>query len=94
MVGLGVIVVTVQWEGEDSCKISSAMPTAEIRASAFIAVVHTRTNCHDDETYLACLLECVIAGEATPSKLHRPKISKALEHSNQRITKACLGMPL
>lgn len=34
-----------------------------------------------DETYLACLLECVIAGEATPSKLQRPKIAKALEHN-------------
>ena len=32
-----------------------------------------------DETYLACLLECVIAGEATPSKLRRPKIAKVLE---------------
>ena len=45
----------------------------------------------DDETYLACLLECVIAGEATPSKLHRPKISKALEHSKtllERLEKA------
>jgi len=45
----------------------------------------------DDETYLACLLECVIAGEATPSKLRRPKISKALEHSEsllKRLQKA------
>lgn len=35
----------------------------------------------DDETYLACLLECVIAGEAAPSKLRRTKIAKVLDHS-------------
>lgn len=34
-----------------------------------------------DETYLACLLECVIAGEATPSGLRRAKIAKVLEHN-------------
>ena len=34
-----------------------------------------------DETYLACLLECVIAGEAAPSKMQRPKIAKVLEHN-------------
>jgi hypothetical protein len=31
-----------------------------------------------DEVYLACLLECVLAGEADPSRLLRPKISKVL----------------
>ncbi len=34
-----------------------------------------------DETYLACLLECVIAGDAAPSKIFRPKIAKTLEHN-------------
>jgi len=45
----------------------------------------------DDETYLACLLECVLAGEATPSKLRRPKISKVLEYNEallKRLEKA------
>lgn len=44
-----------------------------------------------DETYLACLLECVIAGEATPSKLQRSKIAKILEHNEtllKRLEKA------
>jgi hypothetical protein len=31
-----------------------------------------------DEVYLACLLECVLAGEADLSKLVRPKIAKVL----------------
>jgi hypothetical protein len=39
-------------------------------------------NCNNafsiDEEYLACLLECVIAGEADPEKLRRPKIAKIL----------------
>jgi hypothetical protein len=30
------------------------------------------------EVYLACLLECVLAGEADPSKLLRPKIARVL----------------
>ena len=34
-----------------------------------------------DETYLACLLECVLAGEADPAKLHRPKIAKVLANN-------------
>jgi hypothetical protein len=34
-----------------------------------------------DETYLACLLECVIAGEALPSMLRRTKIANVLEHN-------------
>ncbi len=42
-------------------------------------------NCNNalsvDEVYLACLLECVLAGEADPSKLLRPKISNVLEHN-------------
>ena len=32
-----------------------------------------------DEEYFACLLECVIAGEAEPAKMQRPKIAKILE---------------
>ena len=31
-----------------------------------------------DEEYLACLLECTIAGEAEPDKLRRPKIARIL----------------
>ena len=31
-----------------------------------------------DEQYLACLLECVIAGSAAPIKLHRAKIARIL----------------
>jgi hypothetical protein len=34
-----------------------------------------------DEVYLACLLECVLAGEAEPSKLLRPKITNVLIHN-------------
>jgi len=44
-----------------------------------------------DETYLACLLECVLAGEADPSKLLRPKIAKVLAHNQglwERLKKA------
>ena len=45
----------------------------------------------DDETYLACLLECVIAGDADPTKLQRSKIAKVLTHNElllQRIGRA------
>ncbi len=38
-----------------------------------------------DETYLACLLECVLAGEADPAKLHRPKIAKVLANSTSLL---------
>jgi len=31
-----------------------------------------------DEEYLACLLECVIAGDTVPEKLHRAKIARIL----------------
>jgi hypothetical protein len=44
-----------------------------------------------DEDYLACLLECVIAGEADPSKILRPKIARVLAHNQpllQRLGKA------
>jgi hypothetical protein len=34
-----------------------------------------------DEVYLACLLECILVGEADPSKLLRPKIAKVLAHN-------------
>lgn len=37
-----------------------------------------------DEEYLACLLECVIAGEANPARLQRPKIARILE-SNKSL---------
>ena len=32
-----------------------------------------------DEAYVACLLECVLAGDADPARLHRPKIARLLE---------------
>lgn len=38
-----------------------------------------------DETYLACLLECVLAGDADPSKLLRPKIANVLTHNGSLI---------
>ena len=44
-----------------------------------------------DEDYVACLLECVIAGEADPSKILRPKIARVLSHNRtllQRLVKA------
>lgn len=44
-----------------------------------------------DEEYFACLLECVIAGEAEPAKLQRPKIAKILERNEsllQRLRRA------
>lgn len=34
-----------------------------------------------DEEYLACFLECVLAGSAEPDRLRRPKIEQALRHS-------------
>jgi hypothetical protein len=34
--------------------------------------------CSSDEAYLACLLECVIAGSSDPRKLRRPKVSELL----------------
>lgn len=40
-----------------------------------------------DETYLACLLESIIAGEATPSKIQRPKIAKVLEHNKALLNR-------
>jgi hypothetical protein len=44
-----------------------------------------------DETYLTCLLECVLAGEADPAKLHRPKIARVLANNTfllERLRKA------
>lgn len=38
-----------------------------------------------DETYLACLLECVLAGEADPAKLRRPKIAKVLANNTSLL---------
>ena len=34
-----------------------------------------------DEEYLACLLECVIAGDTAPEKLHRTKIPEILRRT-------------
>ncbi len=34
-----------------------------------------------DEEYLACLLECVLAGDADPARMARPKIADILRHS-------------
>lgn len=36
-----------------------------------------------DEEYLACLLECVIAGDTSPSSIRRPKIARSLEHNDR-----------
>lgn len=44
-----------------------------------------------DETYLACLLECILAGEADPAKLHRPKKAEVLANNTsllERLRKA------
>ena len=35
-----------------------------------------------DEEYLACLLECVIAGDTAPEKLHRTKIVRILRENS------------
>jgi hypothetical protein len=35
-----------------------------------------------DEEYLACLLECVIAGDSLPEKLHRAKIARILQKNS------------
>lgn len=46
-----------------------------------------------DEVYLACLIECILAGEVHPSKLLRPKIANVLAHNEallQRLKKAKL----
>jgi hypothetical protein len=40
-----------------------------------------------DEEYFACLLECVIAGEAEPSKLKRLKIGKTLAHNESLLNR-------
>ncbi len=44
-----------------------------------------------DEAYLACLLECVLAGDTDPVRLHRPKIAKVLGNNTpllERLRKA------
>lgn len=40
-----------------------------------------------DEEYLACLLECVIAGDAVPEKLHRAKIARILQENSSLLTR-------
>ena len=35
-----------------------------------------------DEEYLACLLECVIAGDTAPENLHRAKIARILQENS------------
>jgi hypothetical protein len=34
-----------------------------------------------DEEYLACLLDCIVAGEVDPDKVHRPKVAHILRTS-------------
>jgi hypothetical protein len=49
-----------------------------------------------DEEYLACLIDCVVVGSATPRAAHRPKVRKILERSPAlaaRIAKAQYGEP-
>lgn len=38
-----------------------------------------------DEEYLACLLECVIAGDTAPDKLRRAKISRILQRNSSLL---------
>lgn len=40
-----------------------------------------------DEEYLACLLECVIAGSTTPDQLHRPKIARILRGNSSLLAR-------
>lgn len=40
-----------------------------------------------DEEYLACLLECVIAGDAAPEKLHRAKIGRILRANSSLLAR-------
>lgn len=40
-----------------------------------------------DEEYLACLLECVIAGDAAPDKLRRVKIARILRENSSLLTR-------
>jgi hypothetical protein len=40
-----------------------------------------------DEEYLACLLECVIAGDAVPEKLRRAKIARILRGNSSLLTR-------
>lgn len=40
-----------------------------------------------DEEYLACLLECVIAGDTQPEKLHRAKIARILQGNSSLLTR-------
>lgn len=46
-------------------------------------------NCNNmlssDEVYLACFLECVLAGEADPSKVLRPKIARVLQRDESLL---------
>jgi hypothetical protein len=44
----------------------------------------------DDEEYVACLLECVIAGAVDPGRLQRPAIAKTLA-GNQRLQRELQG---
>lgn len=40
-----------------------------------------------DEEYLACLLECVIAGDTVPEKLHRTKIARILRDNSSLLAR-------
>lgn len=45
-----------------------------------------------NEEYLACLIECVLAGSADPEKISRPKIKRILQSKpllRERLQKAC-----
>lgn len=49
-----------------------------------------------DEEYLACLLECVIAGDTVPEQLHRAKITRILRKNSSllaRLERARMGSP-
>jgi len=40
-----------------------------------------------DEEYLACLLECVIAGDTAPEKLQRAKIARILRENSSLLAR-------
>lgn len=40
-----------------------------------------------DEEYLACLLECVIAGDTAPEKLHRTMIARILRENSSLLAR-------
>jgi hypothetical protein len=71
------------------CSLMSLTPrTLSFVLRAFAAITRFPETRH---ILLACLLECVLAGEADPAKLHRPRIAKVLANNTpllERLRKA------